>query len=188
MAVGCLYDISILYLPGKKRVASRLFFYFPGWLPMCLEGTRMIDEDKLYDELKPICEGMGLSLVDCRFQQTKTSYACQLIIWTPAGVSTAECAKLFRIVQPRLEILTNSQDINLEVSSPGTDRKIRLPREYQIFMGKGFTAVMRDGQTHGGVLESADSQYIVLKTPKGVQKLPLADIAKSKLDYTQEVR
>lgn len=147
----------------------------------------MIDEDSLYDELTPICSGLGLSLVDCRFSQIKTGFNCIIILWKETGVSTEDCARIYRTIQPRLEILTNSQDIHLEVSSPGTDRKIRLPREYGIFMKKGFTVVMRNGQTHGGILSVYDDQSITLQTKGGVQRLPLSDIAKSKLDYTQEV-
>ena len=147
----------------------------------------MIDEDSLYNELLPICTGLGLALVDCRFNQIKTGFSCIIILWKANGVSTEDCAKIYRTIQPRLEILTNSQDIHLEVSSPGTDRKIRLPREYGIFIKKGFTVIMRNGQTHGGILLGYDDQSIDLQTKAGVVKLPLFDIVKSKLDYTQEV-
>jgi ribosome maturation factor RimP len=148
----------------------------------------MIDEDSLYQELTPLCAGLGLILVDCRFQQIKAGYTCQVILYKNAGVSTEDCARVYRLLQPRLEILTNSQDIHLEVGSPGTDRKIRLPREYQIFMGKGFQVVLRNGQTRSGVLTASDDESITLRTKEGIQSISLSDIAKSKLDYTQEVR
>lgn len=148
----------------------------------------MIDEDSLYQELIPLCAGLGLSLVDCRFQQIKAGYTCQIILYKDSGVSTEDCARIYRVLQPRLEILTNSQDIHLEVSSPGTDRKIRLPREYALFMGKGFAVVLRNGQERGGVLVARDDESISLQSKGGVVRIPLSDIAKSKLDYTQEVR
>jgi ribosome maturation factor RimP len=148
----------------------------------------MIDEDSLYQELTPLCGGLGLSLVDCRFQQIKAGYTCQIILYKDGGVGTDDCAKVYRIIQPRLEILANSQDIHLEVSSPGTDRKIRLPREYAVFMGKGFTVVLRNGHTVSGVLDAHDESSISLRTKGEAVRISLSDIAKSKLDYTQEVR
>ena len=148
----------------------------------------MIDEDSLYQELTPLCGSLGLTLLDCRFQQIKAGYTCQIILYKANGVGTDDCARVYRLLQPRLEVLTNSQDVHLEVSSPGTDRKIRLPREYQVFLGKGLVAVLRNGQARAGLLMAADDESISLQTPQGVQRIPLSDIAKSKLDYTQEVK
>ncbi len=148
----------------------------------------MIDEDSLYHELTPLCAGLGLTLVDCRFQQIKTGFTCQIILYKASGLATDDCARVYRTMQPRLEILTNSQDIHLEVSSPGTDRKIRLPREYPIFMGKGLLVVLRNGQTLAGILGACDDASVTLQTTQGVKTISLSDIAKSKLDFTQEVK
>lgn len=148
----------------------------------------MLDEDSLFDDLTPICKGMGLTLVDCRLQQSKSGSACQVIIFKKEGVSTADCALCYRTLMPRLEIVLNTQDVSLEVSSPGTDRKIRLPREYTLFIGRGMTVLRRDASDESGILVEADEESISLSTKKGTVRILLSDITKAKLDYTQEVR
>jgi len=147
----------------------------------------MLDEDGLFDDLTPICKGMGLTLVDCRLQQSKTGSSCQLIVFKKEGVSTGDCALAYRTLMPRLEILLNTQDISLEVSSPGTDRKIRLPREYPLFIGRGLTVLKRDSSSESGILESIDDESITITNKKGNVRILLLDITKAKLDYTQEV-
>ena len=148
----------------------------------------MLDEDSVFEDISPIISGMGLTLVDCRLQQSKFGHACHIVLFREGGVGTQECAQVYRTIMPRLEILLSSQDIHLEVGSPGTDRKIRLAREYPIFLGRGVTIIERNGTTVGGVLASSDEEYLTLNTKEGTLKVPLADIVKAKLDYTQEVR
>lgn len=147
----------------------------------------MLDEDGLFEDVAPICAGMGLTLVDCRLQLSRGAATCQLVVFKKEGVSTADCALAHRTIRPRLEVLLDTQDVSLEVGSPGTDRKIRLPREYALFLGRGLAVTGRDGQVRAGILAAFDGDAVTVKTRQGDAKIALADIAKAKLDYTQEV-
>jgi ribosome maturation factor RimP len=162
----------------KKSRLERLFFFGP-------EGKAMT-EDELYTELEPIAQSLSLMLVDCRMQQTKHGVAVQLVVYKAQGVGTEDCAALHRIVGPRLELLYDNKDVRLEITSPGLDRKFRTSREYEIFQGRGIHVVCKNGIEYKGILLSSTAATCTLGQGSASTPLAMADIAKVKLDYTQE--
>lgn len=144
-------------------------------------------EDGLFEELRPLVESEDCILLDCRFQPGKGDARVQLVLFRSAGLGTDHCARVHRLVRPRLEILLDTQDIDLEVSSPGLTRVIRLPREYASFSGKGLSVYLKDGRSLGGVIASTDETSLVLRSPRQEYVIAYDAIQKAKLDETQEV-
>jgi len=146
----------------------------------------MMTEDELYTDLGALVVSMGMTLVDCRLQQTRFGYVVQLIVQKKGGIGTNDCAQVHRLVFPRLELLAESRDIHLEVSSPGLDRKIRLPREYPMFLGRGIRIVLKTGHEKSGILLAADDHSCTLDVQGTPLVVDFESIGKAKLDYTQE--
>lgn len=143
-------------------------------------------EDELYLELEPLARSLDLDLVDCRMQQTRFGVAVQLVVYRKNGLGTDDCAKLHRMVAPRLELMYEDRDLRLEVTSPGLDRKFRTEREYLIFAGRGVHIICKDGREWRGILKGSDGASCTIGI-KGEEKvLPLETVAKVKLDYTEE--
>jgi len=145
-------------------------------------------EEDLLEALEPVVEGLGYRIVDVRHSWVKGTLHVNLVIYRPEGVSVQSCADVSRTVRPRLEILFDSQDIYLEVGSPGIDRKIRLAREYGIFSGKGVAILKKDGSTLKGIINRSDDTSVYVKTTENETRILYEEIQKSKLDDTQEAR
>jgi len=142
--------------------------------------------EKLFEEIHPLIKGLDLILVDCTYGHIKGTHHVGLIIHAEQGVGTDECAKVYRLLQPRLEILFDSRDIHLEVGSPGLDRKIRNSREYKIFVGKQVKIYIQDKDWIHGVIESADDESIQVKIGNDIQRIPLSSIGKAQLEFSWE--
>jgi ribosome maturation factor RimP len=143
-------------------------------------------EDELYAEIEPLAQSLRLDLVDCRMQQTRFGVVVQLVVYRSTGLGTDDCAKLHRLVAPRLELLFDNKDLKLEVSSPGLDRKFRTRREYSIFKNRSVHVVCKDGKEYRGILLEADVQSCSIKQGELLCRLQFDDIAKVKLDYMKE--
>jgi ribosome maturation factor RimP len=83
-------------------------------------------------------------------------------------------------------------EADLEVCSPGTDRKIRDGREYTIFRGRGVRILRRDGVwVRGRIEDTVDGEVTIVggtATDQSRTVVPLADIKRAFLDEQQEVQ
>jgi ribosome maturation factor RimP len=155
-----------------------LFFYL-------IFGMDMT-EDELFTDLEPLITSVGLVLVDCRMQMTKFGAAVQLVIYNSVGTGTDSCAKVHRMVAPRLEVLFDDREARLEVTSPGLERKFRTAREYRIFTGKHVWITGKDGREYHGRLIDSNDDSCVLDCTAGRVMLSFADIGRAKLEYSEE--
>ncbi len=156
------------------------------WVGSRLSVVR--SEEGLLEALEPVVRGLGYLIVDVQHSRVHGTFHVNLVIHRPEGVSVQGCVDVSRTIHPRLEILLDSQDIYLEVTSPGIDRKIRQPREYSIFAGRGIGIWLKDGSTLGGIIKSCDESSVLIDTKSGSKRIPYEQIQKAKLDDTQEAR
>jgi len=105
------------------------------------------------------------------------------------GIGIDDCARISRQVGNHIEV----QDLvslayTLEVSSPGLDQPLRLPRQYRRHVGRNLKVHLRDGSIKTGKLEAANDGSIALaEAVKGKKKgevppvttIPLEDIEKT---------
>lgn len=143
-------------------------------------------EDELFKELEPLAASLDLILVDCRMQQTRFGVVVQVVVFRDTGLGTDDCAALHRVVGPRLELLYENKDLKLEISSPGLDRKFRTVREYVIFRGRGVHVVCKSGREYRGILSDADANSCTVVQAGVPVRIELAEVARTRLDYTQE--
>jgi ribosome maturation factor RimP len=83
---------------------------------------------------------------------------------------------------PRLEVVLDSRDISLEVSSPGISRTIKYFREFSIFQGRKIR-LMEAGENDWieGTIVSADEQKMVLRGAAGERSYTREEITKAKI-------
>ena len=175
---------SALWTVWRGRVDFRLFFYWAGKLLAFIRT----DED-LIAELSPVVEGLGYLIVEAKHARMRGTTHVTLVIYRSDGVTVDGCADVSRTVLPRLSILFDTQDVALEVGSPGIDRKIKHNREYGIFIGRGVQVLLRDtADWFGGVIRSADDSIVEIEGAAGPRAVAYDQIQKAKLDEAQEVR
>jgi ribosome maturation factor RimP len=145
-------------------------------------------EQRLSDELRPVIEGLGYQLVEIRAKRLKDGYAVHVVLHRTEGITVDDCAEVHTTILPRIQIIEDEQDINLEVSSPGIDRVLKSPAEFGVFRGKGARVLqIADGQWIGGVITDFSEDTVTLSKAGSETRIEISAIQKAKLDDTQEV-
>ncbi len=156
----------------------------------CRQEAYLKDIDsRIIDDLEPVLKTMGISLVEANAAVVKQVYNIRLVIFSNEGISLQVCEDVHKIVRPRLDLLVESRDMSLEITSPGIDRRIKSSREYAIFKGKFAKILLEDSHDwiSGRIMES-DGVTLVLEVENSKVSYPLDSVRKGKLDYTMEAR
>ena len=90
----------------------------------------------------------GLILVEADMVKEAGKWTLKIFIYNPQKPITHEdCENISRTVDDYLdEIIT--VPYNLEVSSPGADRKLKSEKEYYIFKGKRAKVKLKTGESY----------------------------------------
>jgi ribosome maturation factor RimP len=136
--------------------------------------------------LEPAVERLGYELIDLELRFSGRQGALRLFIDRPEGVGLDDCEKVSRAVSALLDVedpIPGHYD--LEVSSPGLDRKLTKLAHFQRFTGETLKVQMRfpiEGRRRfRGRLLSADDKNIVLEVDGTQHRLPLATIDSARL-------
>lgn len=153
--------------------------------------------DKVYRLIAPVLQGMAVELVDLEFKREGRDWFLRLFIDKEGGVTLDDCADVSREIDALLEV----EDVidtayRLEVSSPGLDRPLKKPEDYERFKGrmvkvKTFEKLDPDQRGHsrktfvGELLGLEAGQVRILQLDKkgGVVEIPLEGIAKANLEF-----
>jgi len=139
-------------------------------------------------EVQPIVTGMGFRLVELRHGQSRKQNHLSITVYSPQGVSVGDCAVLSRTLCPRLELIEELTNLRLEVTSPGLDRVLKHPKEFEIFAGRGARVLLKsEGRWIGGTIEGVHEGSLRLRSGGSTVEIPLEDVQKARLDDSEEV-
>lgn len=151
---------------------------------------------RLEQLILPILASYGLELADLELKGEGRRHMLRVFIDKPGGVTLDDCAEVSRDVSALFEVEDPIEGAyTLEVSSPGLDRPLKKPRDFERQIGRlvriKTTALLDpDGRGHGrktfvGELLGVDGDRIRMRqTDKrgGEIVVALADIAKANLE------
>lgn len=133
-------------------------------------------------ECEPLIRGLGYSLVELVVFKRQATWQIKIVITAPSGVGIADCSKVHRAIFTRLEALLDSQELNIEVASPGLDRILKNAYEFSVFTDKQVKVWNSDiSDWMQGFVISSDTVSLCLRTETGEIILPYNKIAKAKL-------
>jgi ribosome maturation factor RimP len=138
--------------------------------------------------VKPIAEGLGLSIWDVRFAKEGTDWYLRIFIDKDGGVSIDDCVELTRAVtKPLDEADPITQSYMLEVSSPGVERELVRDEHFEKYIGaKVMVRAIRpiDGvRDFNGVLTAYENGDLSVKLQDDTQiTLNKKDTSYVKLD------
>lgn len=136
-----------------------------------------------YGDCEPLVSGLGYRLVELNVFKRQSTWHVKAVIAGPDEVGIDDCSKVHRAMIPRLEALLNTQDLYVEVASPGLDRILKNAAEFSAFTGKRIKIWNTDiSDWIQGSVESADSVSVRLSTENGPLDIPYDKIAKAKLN------
>lgn len=135
-----------------------------------------------FADCEPLVESMGFKLVDLNVFRKQNGWHIKAVIkGKKAGIGIKDCASVHRTLQMRLEALIGSQDIAMEVSSPGINRVLK--RSVELFAFQGEAAEIWDAsitEWRCGILKAVNEKNIIL-TADGIDvEIPYEHIKKAR--------
>jgi ribosome maturation factor RimP len=101
-------------------------------------------EAELETELAEVAASAGCQLLECEF----VGGVLRLTLDRPGGVTLDDCQTVSKQVSALLDVADfGPGKYVLEVSSPGLDRKLYGPRDYERFAGRQVRITWRDPET-----------------------------------------
>lgn len=147
-------------------------------------------EQRVYDMALPLCADKNAELVAVEWVKSGKEWTLRLYIDAESGVDHELCAAVSNVVSDALDVLDFIEPTyNLEVSSPGLERPLVKPADFQRFAGepvciKLFAA--RDGKKEFyGELNGYTPEGVEISEEKSGEKMVFAraDIAKAHLVF-----
>jgi ribosome maturation factor RimP len=142
--------------------------------------------DELAKLLEPAVERLGYELSDLEVKLGGKNGVVRVFIDKADGIGLDDCEAVSRAVSALLDVEDPLPGhYNLEVSSPGMDRKLTKMAHFKRFMGKTVKVQMRlpiEGRKRfRGRLLSTDDENIVIDVDGESHTLPLATIDTARL-------
>jgi ribosome maturation factor RimP len=148
--------------------------------------------------LEPVLERDGYDLVEVEWGRSGGRWTLRLFVDKAGGLGIADCQLVSRTVEPILDVDDFIEPAyDLEVSSPGLDRPLRKPKDFDRYAGQrahvksyGPLAGAAPGQparkSWTGVLKGFRDGAVELEVDGVLHRIPHDQIAKAHLEYDIE--
>jgi ribosome maturation factor RimP len=139
--------------------------------------------DRLADELTGPIGQLGLDLEAVDLSSAGRRRVLRVAIDKDGGVTMDDIADATREVSRVLDDsdVMGEQAYTLEVSSPGVDRPLTLPRHWRRNAGRLVAVTLREGDPVTGRVTAADDDGAVLDVDGTERRLAYADVKKAKV-------
>lgn len=142
--------------------------------------------NELRDLLEPTIEGLGYELADLEVRLGARGGLVRVTIDKPEGIDLNDCQRVSHAVSALLDVEDPvPEQYDLEVTSPGLDRKLTKIEHFQRFEGEMVKVKMRfpiaGRRRFCGTLLSSNDENIVVEVDGESHSLPLAKIDMARL-------
>ena len=157
-------------------------------------GTEPIAE-KARRLLEPIIVRDGFELVDVEWGHEGPAWVLRVFVDRQGGVTVEHCQEISRTIEPVLDVEDFIEPAyNLEVSSPGLDRPLRKPADFERFAGqrahvKTFGPIETPAgprKNWTGTLKGFKDGAVEIEVDGTLHRVPHDKIAKAHLEYDFE--
>lgn len=119
----------------------------------------------------------------------------RVIVDGPGGVGVDQLAAVSRALSRRLDELDPFKgSYSLEVTSPGLERALHVPRHFQKSIGRDVTiktgVEVAGARHHRGVLESADADAFVVRVDGDARRIGYGQVrsARTRFEWNKQAR
>ena len=155
---------------------------------------REVVASKIEEIAHRVAESEGMEVVEVEIKGGGPQRLVRISIDKPAGVTHADC----ELVSQQVGTILDVEDVvpggryTLEVSSPGVERKLLKPRDYERFQGKKAKITLRelmDGRrtwegTLAGFVEGPAGGMVTLEIGPGKTiRFPFEQVLKANLKF-----
>ena len=132
----------------------------------------------------------GIEIVEVELLGAGRSRVLRIYIDRPQGVTHADCEFISEQVGTILDVedVIPGESYTLEVSSPGLERKLITPKDFERFVGKKAKITLREAienQRHweGKLAGYADGVIALEASPGRIMHFPLTQVQKANLKF-----
>jgi ribosome maturation factor RimP len=146
----------------------------------------VVDVEMIRAMAERVARSEGLYLVDVELKGGRSNPLLRVYIDKTGGVSHADC----QLVSEQLSAMLDVEDpfpgsYTLEVSSPGLDRELRKPSDFEHFAGRRARLVLREPVNGQSVVEGRlagwDAGRVLIDTGEERREFELSGLSKAKL-------
>ncbi len=142
----------------------------------------------------PLLDSLGIELVEIEFRNEGQGMVLRLFIDKPGGIMLDDCAAVSRELSELIDVEEIiSSEYNLEVSSPGLNRPLTKPADYERYTGKLVKvrtyemvadAAGNRRKTFLGHLEGLKDGTVHMRLKEGQSAaIPFEKVAKANLEF-----
>lgn len=130
---------------------------------------------------EPIAARFDCDLEDVTIRQAGQRRLVRVVLDHDGGLSLDLVAQVSREISRALDAsdILGSSPFVLEVTSPGVERPLRLPRHWARAVGRLVAVTNRDGSRVEGRILAADEESAQLGTAAGIHLVGYADVARA---------
>jgi ribosome maturation factor RimP len=155
-----------------------------------MDGNREAITARVKEITEQTGASAGIEVVDVQLLGGGGTRVLRIFIDKPEGVTHADCEFISQNVGTILDVedVIPGAHYTLEVSSPGVERKLTKPREFERFVGQKVKVVLREPvenqRTWIGALKSFAEGIITLEPAPGRSvQFPLDQVEKANLKF-----
>lgn len=152
------------------------------------ERTAVVD--KVQEIAERVAASEGIEIVDVQLLGGGAHRMLRLFIDKPNGVTHGDC----ELISEQVGTVLDAEDVipggryTLEVSSPGVERKLTRPRDFERFTGQKIKVVLRqpveERKNWAGTLAAFADGIITLEPAPGrMVQFPLEQVEKANLKF-----
>jgi len=145
---------------------------------------------KIEEVAQRVAQSEGLEIVEVEVKGGGNQRLVRIAIDKPEGVTHGDCENVSQQVGTIMDVedIIKGGRYTLEVSSPGVERKLIKPQDYERFQGKKARITLREpleGRRNweGTLAGLADGAVEVETEPGKTRQFPLSQIQKANLKF-----
>jgi ribosome maturation factor RimP len=146
--------------------------------------------EKVTEIARRVAAPEGLEIVEIQLAGGGSSRLLRIYIDKPGGVTHGDCEFVSQNVGTILDVedVMPGGSYTLEVSSPGVERKLTLPKDFERFKGKKAKVILREPVENQrrweGVLAGVDEGMVTLEVgPARSVRFDLSKIERANLKF-----
>ncbi|HEU4947876.1 MAG TPA: ribosome maturation factor RimP [Kribbella sp.] len=145
--------------------------------------TDHTDPESLEAFLRPIVEQFGCDLEAADVTPAGRRRLLRVLVDRDGGISLDDVAEVTRAISKALDTddVMGEGAYTLEVSSPGVDRPLTLPRHWRRNVRRLVTVTLTSGDKITGRIKAAAEDAVELDVDGRVRPVAYADVAKAKV-------
>jgi len=138
--------------------------------------------EPLFLDLDQFFQGQGIQLIEVALRTVRGNTSVHIVLTSSSGLGIDDLSKVHRSVVPKLESILQTEELSVELSTPGLERNLKYWRELTFFQGKKVRLLIQgESEWREGMITQVTGEELSWQPSSGPEVLLAAQILKAKL-------